>query len=109
MTCSLLLGCIIPGIFTIDQKGYMKVSKRNVTSQEINGKLRISCEVVNSGDPGYVVVEGHLTQGETTLKDTKRIHLDRDQVVPVSFEFDVGVGEFSYGFKFPSNEPDPLD
>jgi hypothetical protein len=109
MTCSALLGCLIPGIFTVDQKGYMNISKRNVTSQEINGKLRISCEVVNTGDPGWVVVEGHVTQGDTTLKDTKRIHLDRGQVEPVSFEFDVGVGVFSYGFKFPTKEPDPIN
>jgi hypothetical protein len=100
--CTMILGC---GTIPTSEKS-MLVAKENLTSEVTNGRIRISCDVVNSGDPGWITVRGHVTQGDTTQADTKRLHLNKDEVGAVSFEFDIGAGDYEYGFNFPAQEPD---
>lgn len=81
----------------------------------------ISCDVINYGDPGYVAITGYVKQnfsgpkppGQPTSYDDrimdegeKRIHLNKNERVTVSFDLDTEIWPYDYGFNYHSEDPD---
>ena len=65
--------------------------------------------MINHGHSGYATIVGYVLQeGRRTGEADKRIHLDKNEQVSVSFELDVKeeVGYANYGFEYKSVDSD---
>jgi len=85
---------------------YVEILDHSATPEVAAGKATISCDLINSGDPGYVTIEGAVAQ-DGVIKDQaeKRIHLKKNQQATVSFDLDVE-GPYEYRVQILEIEPD---
>jgi hypothetical protein len=96
-------------LYTCMQTGGMDVRIENESAEMYDNWLRMTCDVINEGDPGNVTIVGSVYQnGRKTDSCEEEIHLNRGQIREVALYpmVDPEAGEYTYEFEAINLEPD---